>query len=97
MVILVVAAVARFWALTFGLPHPAARPDEEAVSSMAGSYFDGNIEQTSFTYPPLFMLVVAAALWLVFRKLPSTLSRGSRFALGCPSRARPPHESWRVS
>lgn len=88
MVILVVAAVARFWALTFGLPHPAARPDEEAVSSMAGSYFDGNIEQTSFTYPPLFMLVVAAALWLVFRKVPSTLSRFEiRLGLSEPSPA----------
>ena len=75
MAILVVAAIARFWALTFGLPHPAARPDEEAIASMAGSYYHGNIEQTVFTYPPLFMLVVAATLWFVFRKLPSTLSR----------------------
>jgi dolichyl-phosphate-mannose-protein mannosyltransferase len=73
--ILVVSTVVRFWALTFGLPHPAARPDEEAVSSMAGSYFHGNIEQDIFTYPPLFMLAVAAALWLVFRKVPSILSR----------------------
>ncbi len=73
--ILLLSAVVRFWALTFGLPHPAARPDEEAVSSMAGSYFHGNIEQDIFTYPPLFMLAVAAALWLVFRKVPSILSR----------------------
>jgi 4-amino-4-deoxy-L-arabinose transferase-like glycosyltransferase len=88
MAILAVAAVARFWALTFGLPHPAARPDEEAVSSMAGSYFHGNIEQTSFTYPPLFMLVVAAALWLVYRKLPSTFSRFKiRLGLSEPSTA----------
>ena len=42
---------------------------------MAGSYFHGSIEQDIFTYPPLFMLAVAAALWLVFRKLPSILSR----------------------
>ena len=73
--ILLLSTVVRFWALTFGLPHPAARPDEEAVSSMAGSYFHGNIEQDIFTYPPLFMLAVAAALWLVFRKVPSILSR----------------------
>jgi 4-amino-4-deoxy-L-arabinose transferase-like glycosyltransferase len=72
--ILVVAAIARFWALGFGLPHPAARPDEEAVGSMAGSYYLGNFEQTIFTYPPLFALVVAGTLWLVSRHVPSTLS-----------------------
>jgi hypothetical protein len=72
--ILVVAALARFWALGFGLPHPAARPDEEAVGSMAGSYYDGNFEQTIFTYPPLFTLVVAGTLWLVSRHVPSALS-----------------------
>ena len=73
--ILLVAAVARFWALTFGLPHPAARPDEEAVSALAGNYYLGYFEPTDFTYPPLFMLVVAATLWLAFRTAPAMLSR----------------------
>jgi 4-amino-4-deoxy-L-arabinose transferase-like glycosyltransferase len=57
------------------LPHPAARPDEEAVSALAGTYYLGIFEQTDFTYPPLFMLVVAAGFWIVFRWVPATLSR----------------------
>ena len=73
--ILLVAAVARFWALTFGLPHPAARPDEEAVSALAGNYYLGYFEPTDFTYPPLFILAVAATLWLAFRTAPAMLSR----------------------
>jgi 4-amino-4-deoxy-L-arabinose transferase-like glycosyltransferase len=86
--ILAVAAIARFWALGFGLPHPAARPDEEAVGSMAGSYYQGNFEQTVFTYPPLFMLVVAATLWLVSGNVPSTLSwMNIRLGLSDPSTA----------
>jgi hypothetical protein len=86
--ILVIAAIARFWALTFGLPHPAARPDEEAVSAMAGGYYRGFFEQTDFTYPPLYILAVAATLWLVFRKLPATLGRMNiRLGLSDPSTA----------
>ncbi len=69
------AAFVRFHALTFGLPHPSARPDEDATSALAGSYYSGNFEQTIFTYPPLFMYVVAATMWLVFDKLPPTLRR----------------------
>jgi hypothetical protein len=86
--ILAVAALARFWALDFGLPHPAARPDEEAVSALAGGYLTGSLEQTVFTYPPLFMLTVAAAIWLVFRKGPALLSRlNLRVAASQPSTA----------
>ncbi len=86
--ILLVAAIARLWALGFGLPHPAARPDEEAVGAMAGSYYDGNFEQTIFTYPPLFILVVAGALWIVSRDVSSTLSwMNIRLGLSDPSTA----------
>lgn len=86
--ILVVAATARLWALGFGLPHPAARPDEEAVGSMAAGYYDGNFEQTIFTYPPLFTLVVAGALWLVSRDVSSTLSwMNIRLGLSDPTTA----------
>ncbi len=73
--ILLIAAVIRFWALDFGLPHPAARPDEEAVSALAGGYLTGSLQQTIFTYPPLFMLIVAAAIWLIYRKGPALLAR----------------------
>lgn len=86
MAILGAAAVARFWGLTFGLPHPAARPDEEAVSAMAGGYYLGYFEQTDFTYPPLFILAVAATLWFVFRALPAKLPRlNIRLGLADPS------------
>jgi 4-amino-4-deoxy-L-arabinose transferase-like glycosyltransferase len=86
--ILVVAAIARVWALGFGLPHPAARPDEEAVGAMAGGYYDGNFEQTIFTYPPLFTLVVAGALWIVSRDMSATLSwMNIRLGLSDPSTA----------
>jgi len=74
-VILIVAAIARLWALSFGLPHPAARPDEDAVAALAGNYHRGRFELTSFVYPPLFMLVFAAAMWLVFTRLPVVLAR----------------------
>ena len=73
--ILGVAAIARFWALPFGLPHPAARPDEDAIAAIAGSYYAGNFEQTLFIYPPLFMLVVAATMFVVFTWLPAVLGR----------------------
>ncbi len=73
--ILILAAVARFWALTFGLPHPAARPDEEAIASMSNVYYWGEFKPTVFTYPPLFIMVVAAARWMVSQKIPAMLSR----------------------
>jgi hypothetical protein len=73
--ILGVAAIARLWGLTFGLPHPAARPDEDAVASIAGSFYLGNFEPPVFIYPPLFMLAVAATMWLVFTMLPLVLAR----------------------
>jgi hypothetical protein len=73
--LLVVAAVARVWGLTFGLPHPAARPDEDAVGALAGGFYSGDFRPAIFDYPPLFMLAVAAALWLIFDALPPLLGR----------------------
>ena len=72
---LLIAAILRFWGLTFGLPHPEARPDEEAVSALAGSYYLGDFRQTEFTYPPLFILAVAATLWFSFHTVSASLSR----------------------
>jgi hypothetical protein len=63
--ILAGAAVARFWALGFGLPSLVCRPDEDAIASIAGGYYGGYLHTHSFTYPPLFMLVVAAAMHVV--------------------------------
>ena len=48
--ILAVAALARFWALDFGMPHPADRPDESRLRYGRG-YLNGSLVQTVFTYP----------------------------------------------
>lgn len=63
-VVLPVAAVARVWALTFGLPHPHSRPDEDAISAIAGAFRTGHFEPEAFNYPALFMLAVAGLLRL---------------------------------
>jgi 4-amino-4-deoxy-L-arabinose transferase-like glycosyltransferase len=73
--ILAVAAIVRLWGLSFGLPHPAVRPDEDAIGSIAGSFLSGNPEPPIFNYPPLFTMTVAATIWLVFTKLPPMLGR----------------------
>jgi hypothetical protein len=65
VLILAGAAVVRLWALDFGLPSLVCRPDEEAIASIAGGYYGGHLHTHSFTYPPLFMLVVAAAMHVV--------------------------------
>ena len=72
--ILGVAATARFWAISFGLPHPNARPDEEAVGSIASAFYLGIFGETNFVYPPLFMLVLAGTWRLVFSLMPPTLA-----------------------
>jgi len=56
------AALVRGWALGFGLPHLGCRPDEEAIASIAGGLYGGNLNPHSFTYPPLFMLAVAGGM-----------------------------------
>lgn len=63
--ILVVGAVARFWGLAFGLPHPNTRPDEGAVASIAGNFYYGHWNPGSFNYPPLFMLAISAVMRFV--------------------------------
>jgi hypothetical protein len=61
-VILPIAAVARLWGIQFGLPHPHCRPDEDAISAIAGSLRAGDLNPHVFNYPALFMLAVAAVL-----------------------------------
>jgi hypothetical protein len=88
VVVLAVAAGVRYWALDFGLPHPAARPDEEAIGALAGSYLSGTFRPTDFTYPPLFVLLVALASWLAFWRVPATLHYfGLPFEAGDPTTA----------
>jgi 4-amino-4-deoxy-L-arabinose transferase-like glycosyltransferase len=85
VLILSAAALVRVWGLTFGLPNLLARPDEDAVASIATSLFSGDLNPRSFTYPPLFMLAVAAAMrvvevvhgYLTWLGMPSDLVVGS--------------------
>lgn len=62
LVVLPVAAVSRLWAIDFCLPHPHCRPDEDAISAIAGAFRAGHFEPEAFNYPALFMLAVAGVL-----------------------------------
>jgi hypothetical protein len=60
--ILPVAAAARLWGICFCLPHPHCRPDEDAISAIAGGFRGGDLNPHVFNYPALFMLAVATVL-----------------------------------
>jgi len=60
-VTLPIAAVARLWAIDFCLPHPRCRPDEDAISAIAGGLRLGDLNPDVFNYPALFMLCSLAA------------------------------------
>lgn len=60
--ILAVAAVARLWGIGFCFPHTHCRPDEDAISAIAGGFRAGNFHPEAFNYPALFMLAVAGVL-----------------------------------
>jgi 4-amino-4-deoxy-L-arabinose transferase-like glycosyltransferase len=60
--ILVIGVLARGWGISFGLPAPYSRPDEEAVASVALLIFGRNFNPHFFDWPTLFMYVVAACL-----------------------------------
>jgi hypothetical protein len=60
--ILPVAAAARLWGIRFCLPHPHCRPDEDAISAIAGGLRGGDLNPHVFNYPALFMLAVATVL-----------------------------------
>ncbi|HMC76499.1 MAG TPA: glycosyltransferase family 39 protein [Vicinamibacterales bacterium] len=61
-VVLPAAAAARLWGIGFCLPHPHCRPDEDAISAIAGGFVLGEMNPHIFNYPALFMLAVAAAV-----------------------------------
>jgi len=60
--ILPVAAAVRLWGIRFCLPHPHCRPDEDAISAIAGGFRGGDLNPHVFNYPALFMLAVAAVV-----------------------------------
>ena len=63
--ILPVAAAARLWGIGFCLPHPHCRPDEDAISAIAGGLRGGDLNPHVFNYPALFMLAVATVLLIL--------------------------------
>lgn len=59
IVVLVAAALVRFWGIWFGLPHTQARPDESVVNTIAIHFFSGDLNPRFFDYPTLFMYALA--------------------------------------
>jgi hypothetical protein len=55
----VLAAALRLWGLRFGLPDVMARPDEEAITTIAARFVLIGPNPNFFDYPTLFMHVVA--------------------------------------
>ena len=62
----IAAAALRVWGIGYGLPHTRARPDEEAVLSVALGFFARNLNPAFFDWPSLFMYAVAAAFVVYF-------------------------------
>ena len=58
--ILAVGAALRIWGLGFGLPHIAARPDEEVVVRIALGFFSGDYNPHMFLWPSLFFYIAHA-------------------------------------
>lgn len=57
--LVLLAAIARFWGLGFGLPHTYARPDETIVIDVALRFLRGHFSPDFYDYPPLFMVALA--------------------------------------
>jgi len=57
--ILGVAVALRLWGIDFGLPHTLARPDEDAVASIALRFFRRELNPGFFDWPSLFTYLVA--------------------------------------
>jgi 4-amino-4-deoxy-L-arabinose transferase-like glycosyltransferase len=64
-VIVLVAAIVRFWGLAFGLPHTFARPDETIIIDVALAFLRGNFRPAFFDYPWLYMWSLAG-LYLLY-------------------------------
>jgi len=86
------AAALRFWGLRFGLPDAMARPDEEAITTIASRFILIGPNPNFFDYPTLFTYAVAFVerLWpggqAVFDDtLPRLISRSIAAALGTAS------------
>jgi len=60
--ILLLAVVVRFWGISFGLPNPYCRPDEEIIVGKALDFYrTGDLNPHWFSYPSLMMYLVYLA------------------------------------
>src|SRR5262245_50557981 len=65
-VILLVAALVRFWGLRFGLPHTYTRPDETIIIDVSLQFLRGNFRPTFYDYPWFYMWLVAGLYILYY-------------------------------
>jgi hypothetical protein len=86
------AATLRFWGLRFGLPDAMARPDEEAITTIASRFVLIGPNPNFFDYPTLFTYAVAFVerLWpggqaVLDDTLPRLISRSIAAGLGTAS------------
>jgi hypothetical protein len=56
--IVLLAGVARFWGLSFGLPYVDARPDETTITTIAVGFFSGDFNPHFFNYPTFYIYCV---------------------------------------
>jgi hypothetical protein len=63
--VVLAAALVRFWGLGFGLPYTNARPDETIVIDVALQFLRGNFRPNFYDYPWLYMEAVAG-LYLLY-------------------------------
>ena len=65
------AALLRFWGLDFGLPNLQCRPDETGVVIKALAFFGGDLNPHFFRYPTLYfyLLALVFAVYMLFRVL----------------------------
>ena len=61
-----VAVALRVWGLSFGMPHPEARPDESVLIALALDVLRGDLNPEFFNYPSLFIYVLAGLYGLLY-------------------------------
>ena len=67
VLILAIAALARYWVIDFCLPSLQCRPDEEAVAAVSTAIFNRDFSPTFFDWPHLFMYEVALGMVPLFK------------------------------
>lgn len=71
LLVVIAAALLRFWGLDHGLPHPSTRPDEREVVQFTRGFPAGDLNPRWFIYPNQYLYVVWMwnELWLAVRRL----------------------------